>query len=39
MPTSYIYRLGSDGGYAEYVILDGNFAFHLEENLSFREIR
>lgn len=29
----------TDGGYAEYTILDGNFAFHLEENLSFREIR
>ena len=28
----------ADGGYAEYTILDGNFAFHLAENLSFEEL-
>ena len=28
----------ADGGYAEYTVLDGDFAFHLAENLSFEEL-
>ncbi len=28
----------ADGGYAEYTVLDGNFAFHLAENLSFEKL-
>lgn len=28
----------ADGGYAEYTVLDGSFAFHLAENLSFETL-
>ncbi len=28
----------ADGGYAEYVVLDGDFSYHLVDNLSFEEL-
>jgi propanol-preferring alcohol dehydrogenase len=37
-PQSTFTGWSADGGYAEYTVLDGNFAFHLAENLSFEEI-